>query len=716
MRVPAKLIRHFLLILMFLPCTNAGAQSQYEIGEVLIERRSLSEGREIMNNSVSGKVVITRRDLVSFGYSTAGDVVRNLPMVYIDSDPGVNRNISFGGLDREYQAVLINGRKPAGGEDSRDLKLDRIPVWMIERIEVDYNSPAYETSDGVAGTINIILKEDVKNEGLYLHISPEHHTTSSPGIKAEAGMERNIGKTELNAGISVSDYSREISTSLSDSSTGIEGGSDETITTRIISSNVGTTISTGKNSSLILKAFFSWFDEDEYESADVKRRKDGTLNIRNTVTNNDKLSYLHTWDAGWKLNKGRSSLKVDAGFANNFEKRHKDQVSEKTDMTEEAREYEDQDNYSLTLDIDYRLKELKLGRLPAEMLYRTGFSANMRNNKRINASRPQGYLLWDMSDESYNLNENIGYFSFALRTDLRPWLTLLPSLRYEHSNTDFSTVSDEGDIFYNCLSPSLNAKVRLFPANDLTIGIGQHIARPAFMSMVPIEKVKIKKDVIEVGNPDLVPSRSWGINLGDRWYYQKESYISLNLYYKWVWDMINLSYTGIDPATGYNVYTFINIDRARLYGFFIESELSLASVADGLSLNVNYSFLGSSVRNLFSGDIQKIDDQPDHLFNVKIDYLNTLKKVNISLGCHYNSRKIIFPVISPEGLPIDGINKNGYLQAEGKIKYYFSKWGSLYFTGENILNRPSVTTQGPVTETFYPGSIYRLGVNIMLQR
>ena len=70
------------------------------------------------------------------------------------------------------------------------------------------------------------------------------------------------------------------------------------------------------------------------------------------------------------------------------------------------------------------------------------------------------------------------------------------------------------------------------------------------MSMVPISKLKIKKDVIEMGNPDLKPSRAISADLGVSYFINEFSYISARVYHKWVRDMIELKYTGIDPLTG----------------------------------------------------------------------------------------------------------------------------------------------------------------------
>ena len=427
------MINRFCVILipvLFL-CSVLHGQEQIYLGEVLVEAESVSKSLQLSRESVSTKYIIPRADLLGFGYANAGDVIKNLPMVYLDSDPGINRNVSIGGLDREYQAILINGRRPAGGEDSRDLKLDRIPVSMIERIEIDYNSPVSEDTGGIAGTINIILKDDSDREGINIHLLSNLNTTDPrPGLRADIESSAKLGKVSIYGGLNYNSYRRMKTTELEDSSSDISGGVKELILTDIAAANIAARRETGENGVIEFKGFFSWFDEDEFEDAEVKRRKDGTLNDRLTDTDNDKLRYLMTYDLSYSYSKGNNSLSVVGGFSNNYEKRHKDQLAEKSDYFEESREYEDQDNYSINTDLIYSREKIKMGSVSTTL--RTGLraSGNMRNTDRITASKPQGYLLWDIIDESYTLNDVIisGFADLNTRIGDKSYFTPITEL------------------------------------------------------------------------------------------------------------------------------------------------------------------------------------------------------------------------------------------------------------------------------------------------
>jgi outer membrane receptor protein involved in Fe transport len=191
----------------------------------------------------------------------------------------------------------------------------------------------------------------------------------------------------------------------------------------------------------------------------------------------------------------------------------------------------------------------------------------------------------------------------------------------------------------------------------------------------------------------------------------------VNAYYKYVRDMIDLVYQGIDQETGYNVYRYMNIDTARLFGFYIDTRADLGKVIlPGLSAYLSYSYQGSTVRNQYTGDLQRIDNQPAHLVNLKLDYLNTGSRISISAAGHYNSSRVVNPIVSSEGIDIPGIYEKDYFQLEARVKYYFRRRGSIYISGDNILSSPVIVTQGPVTEKYYPGSIYRLGFNLYFSK
>ena len=136
---------------MFFLLNNVQAQDTIVIKEIIVEGNALQNAIELQKEAIPSKIVISKKDISNFGNHTAGDVLKRMPRIFVQGPPSFNRNIMIAGLDKQFQSVLVDGNRPAGGEDYRDLKLDRIPVDMIDEIEIIYNPSVEYGGDAAAG-------------------------------------------------------------------------------------------------------------------------------------------------------------------------------------------------------------------------------------------------------------------------------------------------------------------------------------------------------------------------------------------------------------------------------------------------------------------------------------------------------------------------------------------------------------------------------------
>ena len=90
-----------------------------------------------------------REELDRFGDTNALEVLRRLPGVNVGSGGPRKRGLGAG-----YTQILINADPAPQG-----FNLDQLSPSQIERIEVPRASTAEQSTQAVAGTINIILKE-----------------------------------------------------------------------------------------------------------------------------------------------------------------------------------------------------------------------------------------------------------------------------------------------------------------------------------------------------------------------------------------------------------------------------------------------------------------------------------------------------------------------------------------------------------------------------
>jgi iron complex outermembrane receptor protein len=126
-----------------------------------LERVEIVGGRasdtEARRQSTASKIVIGREELDRQGDGTLADVLKRLPGVTIGGRPGRGGAIRMRGLGNGYTQILVNGeRAPAG------LSIETLTPEQVERIEI-LRAPTAETgAQAIAGTINIVLREDVR--------------------------------------------------------------------------------------------------------------------------------------------------------------------------------------------------------------------------------------------------------------------------------------------------------------------------------------------------------------------------------------------------------------------------------------------------------------------------------------------------------------------------------------------------------------------------
>lgn len=105
------------------------------------------------------RLVYGREELDKMNEMTVGDYLRRLPGVTFSGPPGSPRDVHVRGMDKGYTQILIDGEAVPGGGKERQIQVDRLPLDMIERIEIIRAPTADMPNEGLAGTINIVLRE-----------------------------------------------------------------------------------------------------------------------------------------------------------------------------------------------------------------------------------------------------------------------------------------------------------------------------------------------------------------------------------------------------------------------------------------------------------------------------------------------------------------------------------------------------------------------------
>lgn len=182
------------------PCW-AGAEPQTPGSEVVLLDPVLIEAEaetvaaaDLRAAAPNSQVVTLGGDLLRFNDQSIGSALARVPGAYVEGRRG--RDLSIRGVGKEYTQILFDGRHLADASRSRSFELDRVPAQFIERIELNRAPLASLPAQGVAGTVNIVMKRIPDAFSGYVSVGGGH--VSSTGDIGSVGF--GVGDTLKNFG------------------------------------------------------------------------------------------------------------------------------------------------------------------------------------------------------------------------------------------------------------------------------------------------------------------------------------------------------------------------------------------------------------------------------------------------------------------------------------------------------------------------------------
>ncbi len=194
--------------------------------------------------------------------------------------------------------------------------------------------------------------------------------------------------------------------------------------------------------------------------------------------------------------------------------------------------------------------------------------------------------------------------------------TALLGARIEHTSVDYnanayddetdSATPTHGSDSYSNFLPGLHLKYNF--TRDLLVRAAwtNTIARPNYFDIAPYRILEVDKNRIEVGNPDLEPTKSMNLDLMAENYFESIGLISAGVFYK---DLSNFIFAYRENDY-YDASTDVTYDRytqprngasAKIYGFEIGAQRQLdflPSFLKNISLYANYTYTKSEVDGL----------------------------------------------------------------------------------------------------------------------
>jgi len=709
-------------------------QSVVVTGEIQYRNRTETTAPEL----VYGQEFFAQFEPVS-----VGDQLRRVPGVAFTSDIGESDSPQLRGLGQGYTQVLVNGRPIPGAGNDRTVFVDRIPAEIIDRIEIVRSPSADIDSQGVGGTINIILKD---GESL------------PPGVIARVGATYNTdaGNTRGNGSVSWSGRNEADTVFYSLTLDAQERyNNKDTVQEVFESDSVGFDEEVGRHGS---GAGLARFDDPENSSAIERTEEQDSRDSRDLSFNGD-LTWKPTED---------SSLRFDAFYLSTDRKEHQDTFNYEgdgsvggLDLENPELEFEDtdiqQDSFGLGAEYQKQLSDVSKFSLQAAYASFTDdtvqdkfeetnedlvskettdaedaeWSASASYTRELSdrvemkvgvsgkvKDRDYRLIVDDDLDDEEEFTRNDGRFQYKERRldayaqfkwKLSSAVTLETGLRAESTKTeqDFQNELSEGGVLEETivgdadssefmLNPSAHLQWKLTDNDQFRVSLARTVRRPSIDQVIPSYALESPADEdVTIGNPDLSFESSWGLDVGYERRFGGRGVFGVNVFTRRISDLIGLVNTGLtvdeiglDPEDfPGNIYTYQNIGDAKTHG--VEFDLSTPLEFMGMSetgVFANYTRLWSDRDDPAGGGKIEIDYQPKYVYNVGVT--QNLPTWNMSFGFSYQkqgeSRFVTYGEIESQ-------------KYDGNLEFFVEKrlgdrW-VLRLTGNNLLDADSLQAE-----------------------
>ncbi len=624
---------------------------------------------EERQNSPTGVIIIDQREIQRFNHRTIGEVLRRQPGVVLGGPPGEDKDVQLLGLPKEYTQVLINGQRFPDGGENRELKVDRIPVSLVERIEIISNPTATIDSQGVAGTVNIILKKAPDQRISDLTITGTTLESAGPfgGVSVLYGDKQGDFSYLISGGIQRRDSPKEKFKQTLDRQNRPTEDETESEGKRLLDISLVPNLvwRVSPRDTLSFEPLFLRTLEEKDATRNLTRQRffpSGRLQEQQQETvKKDEDKTVTGWRLGghWERElSATADMKLGLFFQRTDERKDKVEVKDNIITTflnvdgspldparpvrnpgdikrEEETKFEQGllgtlvfnlrpwENHSLTLGVEGNLRD--------------------REKKKITTEQPTAPQLREPVEkigpkDIYNITEN--QLNLYVQDEIRlgDLHTLTAGLRMEAVNNtasalDNTSIGQSGTIF----NPSLHYKYQVLPTTVFRLSAARTIRRPKFDDLIPFIDSKngtlLQPD--NIGNPELKPETSLGVEAGiEQSWGNNTGAFGINAFYRWVDDKIENSIS-LNSENNRFQQSPRNAGNGKIYGVRMDLQTRTPFIGlPNLTLFGNLSFLGSELEDATNGEIRRFQNQPSYVANLGFDY--TIPSWGMNFGLNYN--------------------------------------------------------------------------------
>ena len=665
------------------PQTEKPAQSQPGTPTPTLRKETVTAPKltdtEERRYSTATKMVFGREELDRYGDTNLADVLKRLPGITIGGAPGRGGDIRMRGLGRGYTLMLINGEPMPRG-----FALDTLSPDQVERIEIMRAPVAENSARAIAGTINIVLREEIvrRDNEVRPSIAVEEH-----GTHAYVTLQRNDTIDNFS-------YNATLSTGRSDT---IRDSRTETLATDI---DTGTPL------------LFQ----------DQRSRVDG---IADSLHFNARLNWRLAGGDGFTLtpfltaNRNRSSIdsRLDQPIGAEPAPYATSHIESASDIT------------TGRLFGNWRMRLGGNARLELRLNGGTTSSSVETDTRQLNAAGDVAHILrhttsirdtsfgtggkfskpigeghqfgagWELEGARRNERASdvrdgvdaLAQYGDIVATTLRaalyvqdewnitPLWAMYGGLRWETIRTESESDIDAATNRSSVVSPLFHTVWRFDPDSKdqvrfaitrtyRTPTLGNLVPVPTINTLYPVDGPNTPTNADTVGNPDLKPELAWGFDLAFEHYFEAGGVISASVFRRSIDDLIRNT-TQLETVPWSPVPRWVsrprNIGEAQSHGIELEAKFRLDELfedAPRVNFRTNYSRYWSKVDDV-PGPDNRLDQQPPWTANFGVDY--RLASLPLTLGGSLN--------FTPSFVVQQSASQQ-YRQSRKRVADFYAQW------------------------------------------
>jgi outer membrane receptor for ferrienterochelin and colicins len=600
-------------------------------------------------NASAAKIIITREDLEQYGDSNLGEAMRRLPGVTTGGRPGRPGAPQMRGMGGGFTQILLDGQRIPPG-----FSVEQITPDQVDRIEI-LRAPTAETgARAIAGTINIILREPLRqtNNELKAGVQEERGKYSPNASWTRNGT---IGETATynvtaSAGATNQLTDNRSRTTYEDLATGAKAleqlgfnQSDDHRENYFLSGRAQWRLGAGEQFGI--QSFLA-HNSGENHSTGTLEQPIGDLPLPYATR---KGSFEGRFDVG------RLNLNLNKRFDESTRYELRGGLGKFWSNTDSINEQFATDGARALIQTSRGDVRDTSWNLSGKVIRNVGGSSHavtagweIEDQKRDEKSITLLNGVQQLAELGETFDVSTRRFAAYLQDewDITPEWGANAGIRYETIRTASSNAQDNftntsrvltplAHLVWRFASPSRD-QVRLSLTQSYrSPSVQQLTSRPSLNTLYPVPGANTAVSPDRAGNPNLKPERANGIDLAFERYLKSGGVMSVNFFVRDIKDLIR-NVTALEDVSWANEDRYVNrpqnLGKAITKGVEFDAKFQLKElIEDSIPLNLrfNLSVYDSKVASVI-GPYNRIDQQPRASGNFGADY--KFRSAPISLG------------------------------------------------------------------------------------